>query len=408
MLRAQEAIRDPELLPIRYGRMASSPWAYLRGAAAVMAADLAAAPHTGLTVRLGGDAHILNFGLWATPERNLNFAVRDFDESLDGPFEWDVLRLAASLVVLARDRGLSEEVATAAVLAAANGYRKQMATYATMSELEVWWDHVDAAALVRFLPKADRKEMAARIAREAKIRTSRGAFKSLTTVVDGRRVITEKPGRRLHFDHEARRDLVADVYRSYRETLPSHIRRLLDRFAIIDVVQQVPGVGSVGMWVFLVLLEGRSGHAPLFLQVKQAAASVYEEHLGTAPYPSHGARVVAGQRIMQTAPDPFLGWTSARGGSFYVRQFRDMKVNPDAEQIMEFLVEFADASSRVLAKSHARSGDAVAISAYLGKGRAWERGLVDFAHGYADRTERDHADLLAAIADGEVAATSGL
>ena len=407
-LRSQEAIRDPGLLPIRYGRMASSPWAYLRGAAAVMAADLATAPHTDLTVQLGGDAHILNFGLWATPERNLNFAVRDFDESVPGPFEWDVLRLAASLVVLARDCGLSEEIATESVLSAAVGYRRQMAAYAGMSELDTWYDHFNAASLVRFLPKSDRNEMRARIAREAERRTSIGAFESLTTVVDGRRVITERPGRRLHFDHESLHQLVSEVLESYRASLPDHVRRLLDRFTITDIVQQVPGVGSVGMLVFLILFEGQSGKAPLFLQMKQAGPSVYEQHLGPAPHGTHGERVVVGQRAMQTAPDPFLGWTTGIRRSYYVRQFRDMKVNPDAQQIMGFLVEFANAASRVLAKSHARTGDAVAISAYLGKGRAWEYGLVDFAHTYADQTERDHADLEAAITDGAVEATAGL
>jgi len=299
-------------------------------------------------------------------------------------------------------------MATESVLSAAVGYRKQMAAYAGMSELDTWYDHFDAPSLVRFLPKSDRREMQARIARAAGRRTSSGAFKSLTKVVDGRRVITERPGKRLHFDLDSKHRLAHDLFASYRQSVPDHVRTLLERFTVTDVVQNVPGVGSVGMLVYLVLLEGRSGKAPLFLQVKQAGPSVYEEHLGRSSHLSHGARVVDGQRLMQTAPDPFLGWLSSGDTSFYVRQFRDMKVNPDAQQIMGFLVEFANAASRVLAKSHARTGDPVAISAYLGKGRASEHGLVDFAHAYADQTERDHADLEAAIADGAVEATPDL
>ncbi|MDR2988159.1 MAG: DUF2252 domain-containing protein [Nocardiopsaceae bacterium] len=404
VLRSQEDLRDAELLPVRYGRMAESPWAYLRGAAAVMASDLASSPHTGLEVQLSGDAHVLNFGLWATPERNLAFSVRDFDEAREGPFEWDVKRLVASLVVLGRENAVATRTATAAVRSAARGYGTAMARYAQMSELDVWYDRFDADHLVQFLDPDDKEDVAARIAKRAARRTSEGAFDRLTEVVDGRRVITDEPGRRYHFDHAGQHELVQRVYEGYRSTLPYHVSRLLDRFTITDVARQVVGVGSVGMRVYLVLLEGESGRAPLFLQMKQAGPSVYEDYLGPAPYPSHGARVVAGQRMMQTAPDMFIGWTSAGGWEFYVRQFRDMKVNPRAASLKGYLVQFADACAHVLAKAHARSGDPLRISTYIGKGRAWQDGLVEFATAYADQTERDHAELVDAIANSEVEA----
>lgn len=405
VLADQHALRDPELVPLRYGRMAVSPWTYLRGAAAVMAADLATRPHSGLTAQLCGDAHVLNFGLWASPERNLVFNVRDFDETMAGPFEWDLLRLVTSLVVLAREQGVPAGRARKAVLAATHAYRERMARYAAMGELEVWYDRIEVDHLLEDLEPAERGRLAARIERKARRRTNEGAFDQLTVVIDGRTRISEDPPRRYHDPAAHDEERVAAVMAAYRSTLPYHVHRLLDRFTITDVVRQVVGVGSVGMRVFLALLEGDSGRSPLFLQVKQAGPSVYEEHLGASPYPSHGARVVSGQRMMQSASDLFIGWTSVNGRDYYVRQLRDMKVVPDGAEMAPHLPELAATCGQTLAKAHARSGDPVAISAYIGKGNAFAEGVLGFATAYAHQTASDHADLVAAIASGAVAAT---
>ena len=401
------AIRVAELLPLRYGRMAGSPWAYLRGAAGVMANDLATRPHSGIEVQLCGDAHALNFGLWATPERNLAFAVRDFDETLPGPFEWDVLRLAASLVVLARDTGMGDEHGLTAVAAASRGYRARMTGYADRAELDIWYDRIHQAALLDWLEPADRAPMAARIAKAASRKSNDGAFDRLTTTAGGHRTITDDPPRRVHIERADQRDLVREILTSYLDSTAPHVHRLLDRVAITDVVRQVVGVGSVGMRVFLVLAEGASGRSPLFLQVKQAGPSVYEPLLGASPFAHHGQRVIAGQRLMQSAPDSFLGWTEVAGMEFYVRQLRDMKVIPAGDRIVAHLVEFATACGHALAKSHARSGDPLVIASYLGKGAAFDAGVAGFARAYADQTAADHAELVAAIADGEIEAVDG-
>jgi uncharacterized protein (DUF2252 family) len=401
------AIRRPDLLPLRAGRMAASPWAYLRGAAGVMANDLATRPHTGIEVQLCGDAHILNFGLWATPERNLAFAVRDFDETLAGPFEWDVLRLAASVVVLARENGFDDDHGVRAVRAATRGYRDRMAAYADRSELDIWYDRIHQDALLDWLEPAERGPMAERIARRAERRTNEGAFERLTEVVDGLRRITEDPPRRQHIVRAEQHDLLRQIVSSYLESTAPHVHRLLDRFTFTDVVQQVVGVGSVGMRVFLVLAEGGSGRAPLFLQIKQAGPSVYEPILGSSPFAHHGQRVVAGQRLMQSAPDSFLGWTDVDGLHFYVRQLRDMKVIPSGDRIAGHLVEFASACGHALAKSHARSGDPLVIASYLGKGAAFDDGVAGFALAYAEQTRADHAALVAAVVSGEIEAVDG-
>ena len=313
---AQNRLRVPELVPIRHHRMAASPWTYYRGAAAVMAADLAARPHTGIEVQLCGDAHVLNFGLWATPERNLLFDLRDFDETLPGPFEWDVKRLAASLVIVAREHGLTSARAEAAVAAAVEEYRRRIHEYTTMPELDTWYDGVHVDDLVDYFDPADRGQVTVRIEKKQQTRTSRGAFGKLTDMIDGRPRITEDPPMRVALSDDEQADLVDRLLAQYRLTLPDDRRFLFDRFVEVDMVRQVVGVGSVGMRVYLVLLEGRTGIDPLFLQVKQAGASVYEKHLRASRHASHGERVVAGKRRIQTATDIFVGWGSLHGRDY--------------------------------------------------------------------------------------------
>lgn len=403
VLVAQNDIRNPDLVALRHGRMAISPWNFYRGAAAVMAMDLTALPHSGLAVQLCGDAHVLNFGLWATPERNLSFDLRDFDETLPGPFEWDVARLAASIVVLARSSGLTDEVGVAAVDRAVTAYCDRMAEYAASGQMEVWYDLVDADWLLDHFRGQSRLNAEALIARQGARRTNQGAFEQLTTMVDGQRRIAERPPKLQHFDAPDRLRIVEEVFERYAATLRADRRHCLRQFGFVDVARQVVGVGSVGMRVHLLLLEDRTGE-PLFLQVKQAGPSVYERHLYPSSYQNHGARVINGQRLLQSATDMFVGWTSHEGRDFYVRQFRDMKIIPDAEVLAPVLADFAEACGAVLAKAHARTGDPAAISAYLGKGHTFQDAMEGFAVRYADHTEADHASLVEAIRSGAVPA----
>jgi uncharacterized protein (DUF2252 family) len=404
---AQNADREPGLLPLRHGRMAASPWNYYRGAAAVMAADLASRPHSGLEVQLCGDAHVLNFGLWATPERNLFFDLRDFDETLPGPFEWDVLRLAASLVVAARENGIRPGAADRSVAAAVEAYVGRMARYARMPELDVWYDGMHVDSLLEYFEPADRGRVSVHIDKKKKHRTHRGAYAKLTTVAHGRPRITADPPVRVTVDDDEQADLVDHLVAGYRMTLQDDRRTLFDRFTEADVVRQVVGVGSVGMRVYLVLFEGRGGTDPLFLQFKQAGTSAYEAHTRPAAQDNHGARVIHGKRLVQSATDIFVGWGSLHGHDYYVRQFRDMKIIPTIELVAPRLAEFATACGETLARAHARTGDPLAISAYLGKGAAFGDAVVRFARRYADQNGRDHAQLVAAIADGRVAAHPG-
>jgi uncharacterized protein (DUF2252 family) len=404
---AQNRIRDPGLVPIRHHRMAASPWNYYRGAAAVMAADLASQPGSGLVVQLCGDAHVLNFGLWATPERNLAFDLRDFDETLPGPFEWDVKRFAASLVVAARENRLKPARADAAVTAGVEAYRTRMRRYAAMPELDIWYDAIHADSLVNYFEPADRGRVSIHIEKKRARRTSRGAFAKLTTMAHGRPRITQDPPLRVTISDEEQADLVGQLLASYRLTLAEDRRSLFDRFTEVDMVRQVVGVGSVGMRVYLVLLEGRTGADPLFLQVKQAGPSVYEAHTGPSRHASHGERVISGKRMIQSATDIFVGWGSLHGRDYYVRQFRDMKIIPATELIAPVLAEFATACGETLARAHARTGDPVTIDGYIGKGPKFTAAMRRFAHLYADQNERDHAQLVSAIAAGAIEARPG-
>jgi uncharacterized protein (DUF2252 family) len=404
-LRAQEAIRAKDLLPLRYERMSVSPWTYFRGAAAVMAADLASVPHSGLTVQMCGDAHVLNFGLWATPERNLAFALRDFDETLPGPFEWDVKRLATSLVIIARENGHPDEVGLDAVAASVHAYRERMHRYASTDQLAIWYDAIHVDELLTNFDRNTRSEALRYITKKARKRGHQGAFDRLTDVVDGKIRIIENPPVLTHVDDPRRLEVVHEVFDKYRESLQDDRKVCLDRFSYTDVARQVVGVGSVGMLVHLVLLTGPRDE-PLFLQVKQAGPSVYEPYLGPSQYTNHAARVINGKRLIQSATDMFAGWTRYQRRDFYVRQFRDMKVIPDSHLIRDVLASFARACGGALAKAHARSGDPAAIDAYLGRNDTFTQALQRFARTYADRNEADHADLVAAVAGGGIGSAS--
>ncbi|MBL7253544.1 DUF2252 domain-containing protein [Paractinoplanes lichenicola] len=405
-LRAQEAVRDPALLPLRYARMASSPWAYLRGAAAVMAADLAAAPHSGLTVQMCGDAHILNFGLWASPERQLLFDARDFDETLPGPFEWDLKRLATSVYVLAEAERLGNACAEDAAAAAIDTYRTAMRRYASLGELDVWYDRITSDVPLRRLTSQFAEAAARDIAKQSRKRTHHGAARQLVTEEGGRPRISLDPMKRFDdgMTHDQRARAAEQLYDTYLASISPHLRRLVNRFERVDSVRQIVGVGSVGMRVWLHLLAGDSGRQPVFSQAKQATAAVYEEFLGPSEFTNHGERVVVGQRLMQSASDIFLGHMRIDGYDYYVRQFRDMKIIPTGKQIAGYLPQFAAACGHALAKSHARSGEPAAIAAYIGKGSAFREGILRFARAYARQTHTDHADLRTAIAAHEVTA----
>jgi uncharacterized protein (DUF2252 family) len=399
---AQNEIRLPELAPLRHQRMARSPWNFYRGAAAVMAADLASRPHSRIEVQLCGDAHVLNFGLWATPERNLNFDLRDFDETLPGPFEWDVARLAASLVVAARENGVKPGRSDAAVTAAVDAYRSRMRTYATSPLLDIWYEGTRFDQFIDYFEHADRGQVKVQFEKGKATRTSRGAFAKLTTGRRGRARITPQPPLRVTLDDREQGDVVEGLLGEYRLTLQEDRRKLFDRFIPVDIVRQVVGVGSVGMMVYLVLLEGSATGDPLFLQCKQAGPSVYESFTYASAHDHHGARVIAGKRMVQSATDIFVGWGSLDGRDFYVRQFRDMKLIPTTNLIAPVLVEFGIACGNTLARAHARSGDPVAIDAYMGKGDVFTKAMRSFARRYADQNERDHAALVAGIRRGKV------
>lgn len=407
VLERQGADRVQELLPIRYARMAASPFSFLRGAAAVMAGDLAAQWHTGLTVQLCGDAHLLNFGLFASPERALLFDLNDFDETCQGPFEWDVKRLAASIAVASRANGHPENGSRAACLAAVAAYRASMRRLADLGELAVWYERTDAHALLPLIRSTRHRKRAATTLDRARRRTSLQALGKLTEEVDGvRRIIHDPP----LIEPAGAADLAAvrKIFGDYRSTLSEERRLLLDRYHFVDAARKVVGVGSVGTRCHIVLLAGRDADDPLFLQIKEAVRSVLEEHLPPGPYVHPGHRVVAGQRLLQAASDIFLGWmTGPQGRAFYWRQLRDMKGSADVESMSATeLRSYARLCGTALARAHARSGDRIAIAAYLGGSDTFDRAITDFALRYATQNAADHAALTEAITSGRLTTTA--
>ncbi|WP_326609411.1 DUF2252 domain-containing protein [Streptomyces scopuliridis] len=402
VLARQTANRVPELLPLRYERMAASPFAFLRGAAAVMAADLATQPRTGLTVQLCGDAHLLNFGVFASPERALLFDLNDFDETLPGPFEWDVKRLAASIAVAAGENGHSEAHTRQAVQAASAAYRTSMRRLSARGELDVWYERLDAEDILPLMRSEHRKRVESQLARAGE-RIGLRTLDMLTDAPDGQRRITPDPPL---LEPVSRLDMAVlrRIFIGYRSTLPEERRTLLDRFRFIDAARKVVGVSSVGTRCYIVLLEGRHAGDPLFLQIREAERSVLEPHLQQSAYPHQGHRVVAGQRLLQAASDIFLGWvTGPEGRHFYWRQLRDMKSSLVVEDMSPPLLhDYARLCGAALARAHARSGDRIAIAHYLGGSDAFDRAMADFALRYADRNAADHAALAAAVAAGRL------
>ncbi len=400
--------RLPELLPIRYERMSKSPFTFLRGAAAIMAADLAQTPSVGLRVQAGGDCHIMNFGAFATPERNLIFDINDFDETLPAPWEWDVKRLATSIEVAARCRDFKRVYCAEAVRAAVRSYRDRMLDCAAMTALEVWHQHIDLGALVRKMPRRAEREKTHKEIDEArrnslpshlfpKLARQRG--KSFL-IDDDPPLLYHPPGRQ----KAAYRERVTHAFKGYRDSLHPAYRVLLDRYELQDIAIKVVGVGSVGTFCAVALLMA-SDTDPLFLQIKEASPSVLERYAGASAFSNHGERVVVGQRLMQAASDILLGWTAGLEPHrhFYIRQLRDMKIAMPIETADHADLEyFGEACGWALARAHARSGDPAMIAGYLGNGEAFDDAIVKFASAYADQTELDHAALVKAIKAGTI------
>ncbi len=413
ILEAQEADRLPDLVPLRHERMAASPFAYYRGTPAVMAFDLADTPRTEIEVQASGDAHLSNFGLFASPERTLVFDANDFDETLPGPWEWDVKRLAASVVIAGRANGFSVVRIREATMASVRSYREWMARYARMRLLEVWYAAItdadiravaEATGMLRGRGSTARRTRLESVFTKARQRDGMRAFESLTGVVDGRRVILDDPPVVTHVADAVGPAALENVFTDYRASMMESRREFLERYRFVDFALKVVGVGSVGTRCFIVVLEGRDEDDPLILQAKEATASVLAPHLAPSRHASHAERVVVGQRTMQATPDLFLGWTRGPGGrDFYIRQLWDMKGSVDTAILQPPGMSFyGGICGWALARAHARSGDAVAISAYLGTGDTFDGAIADFAEAYADVNERDHAAYLAAIDAGRV------
>jgi uncharacterized protein (DUF2252 family) len=419
ILERQAETRVPELVPIRYGRMAVSPFTFYRGAAAVMAADLAPTPVTGLRVQLCGDAHLSNFGAFAAPDRRLVFDLNDFDETLPGPWEWDVKRLAASFEIAGRQNGFKRKERRAATLEVGREYREAIRAFASMRNLEVWYARLAVDDLLGRIREVDhsRAKQVEKGAAKARSKDSLRALSRLSQTVDGQLRIISDPPLIVPLDEllegSARSEAEAAIHgvlEAYHSTLEVDRRRLLDTYRFRDLARKVVGVGSVGTRAWVVLLTGRDDEDPLFLQAKEAEASVLEPYSGSSRFRNHGRRVVEGQRLMQAAGDSFLGWCPALGvdgqeRDFYVRQLWDWKRSVDTETLgPEELALYGRLCGWVLARAHARSGDAVAIGAYLGSGGTFEDALAEFSRLYADQNESDHAALLAAIDSGRLAA----
>jgi uncharacterized protein (DUF2252 family) len=437
LLEEQNRTREPDLVPVRHGRMLVSAFTFYRGAAKIMAADLKDTPTAGLNVQLCGDAHLSNFGLFASPERMLLFDVNDFDETLPGPFEYDVKRMAASFAIAARNNGFSKADIRAATLAPVRAYREAMAGFAEMGTMDIWYAHLSEEELMTAVRstaaetvkssknKKEKKTVkraakrAAKTAAKAHTRDSLQALSKLGELVDGHyRIVSQPPivvpARDLEATYGLSRDeveqMVYDQFRAYRTTLQHDRRHLLERFKVVDLARKVVGVGSVGTRAFIVLLQGRDEHDPLLLQIKEATASVLEDYLPKSQYKQHGERVVRGQRMMQAASDIYLGWTKGADVNrhFYWRQLRDMKGSADVESMRPLgLTFYGRTCGWTLARAHARSGDPIAIAEYLGRDDDFDRSIGDFSRRYTDRNEQDYQAFAEAVRSGRLAALEG-
>ena len=424
LLEEQAASRIPELIPIRHGRMLASAFAYFRGAAYPMAADLAVTPRTGLHVQLCGDAHLSNFGSFASPDRRIIFSVNDFDETLPGPFEWDVKRLATSFEVAGRERDFDDATRRTAVLATVSAYRRAMAEFAAMRHIDLWYVRLDMTDLdERWAKEVTEKELEEfeRDIASAHAKDNIRAFDKLTYIADGEHRIISDPPLIVPIeeilppeDHLGLIETMQHFIRSYRHTLPHDRRMLLERYRYVHAARKVVGVGSVGQRAWILFMLGRDEHDPLFLQFKEAQSSVLEPFLGRSEFASHGQRVVEGQRMMQAASDTMLGWGRAVGEDgverdYYIRQLWDAKSSARVELMPPHLFDlYGEICGWTLAKAHARSGDPIAISAYLGKNDVFDRAIARFAAAYADQNERDYSYLRDEVAEGRISAHLGI
>ena len=420
LLEESNKTRLEQLVPIRYGRMSMSPFAFFRGSADIMASDLAKTPISGIQAQICGDAHLSNFGVYASPERRQVFDVNDFDETLAGPWEWDVKRLAASVVVAGRQNGYTAQESRQAVVRCVQRYRESMQQFALMNHLDVWYFHLDMEGILAMARgMAGRKELQKRVKRasaRAGKRTRLETFPKLAEAVNGQYHIKDEPPLIYHYD-----PLDADknnldtgewraMVRGFLASLPEERRVIIMQYRTVDIAQKVVGVGSVGTRCAIVLcLGGAEGDDPLFMQIKEAGASVLEPYVGASPYANHGERVVVGQHMMQAASDIFLSWSTYNGRDYYARQLRDMKFSAEVETMDPVLfTAYVELCAATLARAHARTSDPAQISGYLGKGDTFDRAIASFAEAYADQMERDHAALLAAIKEGRVQAQTGV
>jgi uncharacterized protein (DUF2252 family) len=425
VLEQQATTRVPELVPIRHGRMLVSPFTFYRGGAMIMAGDLAATPRSGFTVQCCGDAHLSNFGVFASPERRLVFDVNDFDETLPGPWEWDVKRLAASMLIAAINNDFKVKDQERIVLDTVKAYRSSMATFAAMNNLAVYYTHVDFESALASLGsqlKPKIAKTAAKAVAKARTRDSMSAFSKLTETVDGRVRFVDQSPLIVPIDQLAsgrKRDEMFEelhqLLREYRATLRVDRRMVLEQFELVDFARKVVGVGSVGTRAYIALMLGRDGDDPLILQMKEAEASVMEEFLGASEYSNHGERVVTGQRVIQAESDIFLGWVHVESPldgvprDFYGRQLKDWKGSAEIEQMIpKGLAMYGELCGSTLARAHARSGDRIAIAAYLGSGTSFDRAILEFSNAYAEQNALDYKNLTDAVAAGKIAAQTGL
>jgi uncharacterized protein (DUF2252 family) len=429
LLEEQSASRVPMLVPIRYGRMLASPFTFYRGAALIMASDLAGTPVSGVTVQLCGDAHLSNFGLFGTPERQMIFDINDFDETLPGPWEWDIKRLAASFEIMGRDRGFSRADRRAIVMAGVAEYRDRMRQAAGMGGLEAWYDHLEVGMLLKLVRQQVRvkrvtKAEARALKRDvtkAYARDNTRVFTKRTAEIDGEMRIVADPPLIIPIEDlieqgsewEDPVPLIKELLSAYRRTLGTH-QHPLEEYRYVHTAYKMVGVGSVGTRCYILLMLGRDDNDPLFLQTKEAQASVLERFLGKSSYPHHGQRVVAGQRLMQAATDIFLGWVRIRGldgvtRDYYVRQFHDWKGSADIDSMLvPGAALYARICAATLARAHARWGDRIAIASYLGKGDAFDRAIAAFSAAYADQNEKDYEAFAAAVKSGRLTAQTGV
>ncbi len=425
LLESQAKTRVPELVPIRYGRMLVSPFTFYRGAALIMASDLASTPRSGLSVQCCGDAHLSNFGVFASPERRLMFDVNDFDETLPGPWEWDVKRLAVSMLIAARDNGYRAKEQERVVLDTVGAYRTAMTNFAGMKNLEVWYARLDIESAIQEFRSQFKPAMVNRTEKtlaKARTKDSMAAFSKLTETVDGKPQIVDQSPLIVPLDKLAQGEQLEGMFeqlhhllQGYRSTLEFDRRVLLEEFQLVDFARKVVGVGSVGTRAWIALMLGRDGQDPLFLQLKEAEASVLEEFLDPSEFSNHGQRVVVGQRLMQATSDIFLGWLHVDSGldgksrDFYGRQLKDWKGSAEIEQMVpQGMATYGKLCGWTLARAHARSGDRIAIAAYLGNSNSFDRAIVEFSKTYADQNDSDYKKLAAAVKTGRVTAETGL